>query len=171
LRGIEVTEVVAEQWVDAREPDDQFFEGASFECRDIDSDGALELLTVAYRPADTPGFGDGDSLINLSVGFLAEDDGTLVVAGLDQFELPGPEARARWSDDPRCDPEAEPRIEIRWGTGGWGILDASGSFTSPGDMLMTAVAYDAASGRYVAVGIESASLLLGEFFEMRPAIW
>jgi hypothetical protein len=166
-----VTDPVADRWIDAPYDGETLFTARGFECADIDDDGARELVIVRYLPADNPGFEQGERLINVRVGFLVDDGGTIVDAGLDMFEIDVADAHARFSDDARCEPSAPARIEVRFGTNGWGLLDSGDTFAGRGDSLMTAIASDPATGIAVGVGSETPSFLLGDFFDPKPAIW
>jgi hypothetical protein len=150
LRGLAVTDVLA-----AREIEDPGAAGApftatTFECSDVDDD---------------------PTAMNIRVSFITADGSEFVQAGLDHYEMPLGDARARFDDEHRCEPGAAPLISFITGPDGWSVLDAGATFEGPGNSLMAAVAADPATGRHVAVGTETPSLLLGEFFEERPAIW
>lgn len=110
-------------------------------------------------------------MMNLSIGFVVAEGGAFTTAGFDSYELPVDAAFDRFSDSHRCEPGAPARVDFEPAIDGWAILDAGDTFASRGDSLITSIAVDAATGRHVAVGSESPNLLLGDFFEQRPAIW
>ncbi len=171
LRGLEVSDVLADRWIDEPFDGQRLFEAAGFECSDVDDDGVRELLEVRYMPADNPGADEGPGLVNLRVSVFVVDGQEIRSAGIDVFETDLVSAHDRLVDDPRCSPDSRERVEIRFGTSGWGRLDPGDMFPSRGDSLMTAVAFDAGSATYVAVGSETPSFLLGDFFDPKPAIW
>jgi hypothetical protein len=165
LSGLAHTDVLAEWWIDAPADGVRLFEARGFECADIDDDGDRELLTVTYLPADTMETG---GVMHVEVGVVLVD-GEVRVEGIDAYETDLAIAYDRLIDDSRCAPEATAKVEVRSHGNGWDRLDAGDTFMSPGNLIMTGIAHSV--GRYVMVGAESPSPLLGEFFEMRPSIW
>jgi hypothetical protein len=168
LRGLEVTDVLVERMLDEPGGTTAAFTASDFECADFDDDGANELLMVSYRSAATD---DQSTTMNVRVGVVVADGTAFTTAGIDQFELSLEDARARYDDAHRCEPGASPRVSFVRGPDGWAVLESGETFDGPGDALLTAVAVDPSTGRHVAVGTESPSLILGEFFETRPMIW
>jgi hypothetical protein len=165
LSGLTHTDVLAEWWIDEPYDGVRLFEGRGFECEDVDDDGHRELLSTMYLPADT--MGDDDSM-HVRVGVVLLD-GVVNIAGLDVYETDLATAYDRFADDSRCAPGSMAKVEVRFHDNGWGRLDTGEMFASPGNLIMTGIARS--GGRYVMVGTESPSLLLGEFFDTRPSIW
>lgn len=165
LRGFEVTDLGAESWIDGGGSPlpDALFDGAGFECDDIDGDGEPEFLITNYWPAD--------DLQHVDVAVAVRNGRTVTPAGVDSYETDLAQALDRWSRPDRCAPGTPPRVGVDYRANGWGRLDPGDAFTSEGSVALTAVARGGADDTYVAVGAELPSLLLGEFFAPRPVIW
>lgn len=172
MRGLALTDVVVERWIDTDPPIGPFT-ASGIECGDADRDGDLELLTVAYWPAT--GFAEDPALddrVHIGVAVIGLDGTTAVSYGIDAYETDFASAYARWSEPDRCAPGSSPRVEVRWSDNGWGRVGSDPStFASDGSVVLTGIARGGSDDRYVAVGTEQPNLLLGEWFESRPVIW
>lgn len=163
LRGLALTDLELVRTIDTdQDPPAAPFTATTWECRDIDDDGAADLLHVAFQPAD--------DLVNVRASKVELDGTTTELVGFDLFETSVEAAYERWSDDPRCAPDSPPRTGISINASGWGRVDFDPTtFAGDGNLILTGIAFH--GGRYVAVGAEQPSPLLGEFFEPRPAIF
>ncbi|MDH3606370.1 MAG: hypothetical protein OER12_05185 [Acidimicrobiia bacterium] len=173
LSGLTLTDLEAEKWITGGIPDGPF-EAAGFECDDIDDDGDLELLVTSYRPADDLLNVDPEDQdqVNLGISLVHLDGTTVSEFGVDMFETDFQTAYERWLEPDRCAPGSTPRVEIVYGENGWGRVDFDpADFASDGDVVLTGIARGGTEDRYVVVGSEHPSFLLGEFFPVRPVIW
>lgn len=164
LRGLAVTSLAAEQWIENPEevPPSRPFSAEGVECTDIDGDDSLDMVLTNYQPAE--------DLVHVDVASvrLAEHT-TAVEVGIDSYETDVAAAYARWNAPLECDLGSGSTTGVRYGANGWGRVDHGEAFDSRGDLVLTSVAYD--RGRFVAVGYEQPSPLVGEFFATAPAIW
>lgn len=165
LRGVALTTLNAERWIDNGEGSGSLepFTGRGVECSDQDQDGSIDLLVVDYRPAD--------DLVHVDVAVVGLDRTTAVEVGVDSYETDVATAFDRWQTPLSCESGGGSGAGIRYGTNGWGRVDYRGVFESIGDLVLTAVAGDATTGRFVAVGYEQPNPLIGEYFPTRSTAW
>jgi hypothetical protein len=173
LGGLRLTDLAAAHWVSGGIPNGPF-EATDFECDDIDGDGDLELV-IRYQPAD--GLHDVEpgtvqDQVNLQVVLVHLDGIAVSEFGLDMYETDFQTAYGRWLEPDRCAPGSTPRVNVVYGANGWGRVDFDpADFASDGDVVLTGIARGGTAGRYVVVGSEQPSYLIGEFFPTRPVIW
>ncbi len=173
LRGLAFTDLAAEKWIADGVPDGPF-EAGGFECDDLDGDGTLELLVTRYVPADDLLDVDPQTQdqVNLAISLVHLDGITVAEFGVDSFETDFQAAYGRWLEPDRCAPGSAPRVDVVYGENGWGRVDFDpADFASDGDVVLTGIARGGTDDRYVVVGSEHPSLLVGEFFPVRPVIW
>jgi hypothetical protein len=174
LKGLTLTDLALEKWITGGTPDGPF-EAAGFGCDDIDDDGDLELLFIEYRPADgllgvDPG--TAQDQVNLGISLIHLDGTSATAYGVDMYETDFQTAYERWLESDRCAPGSAPRVDVVYGENGWGRVDFDpADFAGDGDVVLTGIARGGVAERYVVVGSERPSYLLGEFFPTRPVIW
>jgi len=164
LRGLAMTSLAAEQWIDSPEgvPPTGPFSARGVECSDFDDDGSLDLLIAEYQPAE--------ELVHVDVASVGlSDQITAVEIGVDSYEADVATAFERWNVALECEFGSGSTAGIQYGANGWGRVDYGESFETRGDLVLTAVAHD--GERFVAVGYEQPSPLVGELFQAAPAIW
>lgn len=164
LRGLAVTSLAAERWIDSPEgaPPTGPFSARGVECADVDDDDSLDLLVADYQPAE--------KLVHVDVASVGlTDQTTAVEVGVDSYETDVATAFERWNVPLECKLGSGSTTSIRYGANGWGRVDYGEAFDSRGDLVLTAVAHD--GERFVAVGYEQPSPLVGEFFPTAPTIW
>lgn len=164
LRGLAVTSLAAEQWIESPEgiPPTGPFSARGVECADFDDDDSLDLLLADYQPAE--------DLVHVDVASVdLTDQTTAVEIGFDSYETDVVTAFDRWNTPLECELGSGSTAGVRYGANGWGRVDYGEAFDSRGDLVLTAVAHG--GERLVAVGYEQPSPLVGEFFPTAPAIW
>jgi hypothetical protein len=164
LRGLAVTSLAAERWIESPEgvPPTGPFSARGVECADFDGDDSLDLVLADYQPAE--------DLVHVDVAFVdLTEHATAVEIGFDSYETDVTTAFDRWSTPLECGSGSESTTGVRYGANGWGRVDYGEAFDSRGDLVLTAVAHG--RERFVAVGYEQPSPLVGEFFPTAQAIW
>lgn len=164
LRGLAMTSLAAERWIESPEglPPMGPFSAHGLECVDFDGDGSLDLLLAAYQPAE--------DLVHVDVASVSlSDQITAVEVGVDSYETDVATAFERWNAPLECELGSGSTTGVRHGANGWGRVDHGEAFASRGDLVLTAVAHD--GERFVAVGYEQPSPLVGEYFPTAPTIW
>ncbi|HEX6301474.1 MAG TPA: hypothetical protein VF148_13495 [Acidimicrobiia bacterium] len=166
LRGLAATTLEAERRIDGEDgslPDGPFT-AEGVECDDYDDDGSMDLLVVSFQPAD--------DLVHVEVAAVRlTEQTTAIEVGVDSYEIDVAAAFDRWKTPLLCRSDDGFPTGVRYGANGWGRVDYGDAFASDGDIVLTAVAQVGSDGRFVAVGHEQPSPLIGEYFPTRATAW